>query len=187
MPALPSPEESPFRLPQPGAGGGDGGCGHLPFNSPPPPIRLPSSSDFRRRREREKILSRTSTRSVDSRTFSQLGRTSWPFLSTKKNKREMEFRSTGRERTNEGKRTKMSKAKFGINHWGCAVFFLVVVLLPDNLVCVGDRLVEEPAGETTHTLWPLTGVKPNELFELYYGRNGDSMNLCRSNTHTQKH
>jgi hypothetical protein len=152
MPALPSPEESPFRLPQPGAGGGDGGCGHLPFNSPPPPIRLPSSSDFRRRREREKILSRTSTRSVDSRTFSQLGRTSWPFLSTKKNKREMEFRSTGRERTNEGKRTKMSKAKFGINHLGCAVFFLVVVLLPDNLVCVGDRLVEEPDGETTHTL-----------------------------------
>jgi hypothetical protein len=29
------------------------------------------------------------------------------------------------------------------------------VLLPDNLVCVGDRLVEEPDGETTHTLWPL--------------------------------
>lgn len=63
----------------------------------------------------------------------------------------MEFSFTGRERTKKNEQ-KMSKAKFGINHWGCAVFFLVVVLLPDNLVCVGDRLVEEPDGETTHTL-----------------------------------
>jgi hypothetical protein len=50
MPALPSPEESPFRLPQPGAGGGDGGCGHLPLNSPPPPkfFRLPPTSGERK-------------------------------------------------------------------------------------------------------------------------------------------
>ncbi len=41
-----------------------------------------------------------------------------------------------------------------------ALGILFVVLLLDNLVCVGDRLVESPDGETTHTLRPLE--KPND-------------------------
>jgi len=95
-------------------------------------LRLPPS------RKKEKILSRTSTRSVDSRTFSTRAHLV-AVSSTKK--------VTGRERTKKI----MSKPN-------SVVFFLfgalipIVVLLPDNLVCVGDRLVEGPDGETRHTL-----------------------------------
>jgi hypothetical protein len=149
MPALPSPEESPFRLPQPGAGGGDGGCGHLPFNSPPPPkfFRLPLTSG-----ERKNPFAHVDSLGRFTHILSTWAHLVAVFINEKNKRETWNFVLPAvNERTKE-KRTKMSKAKFGINHWGCAVFFLVVVLLPDNLVCVGDRLVEEPAGETTHTL-----------------------------------
>ena len=71
---------------------------------------------------------------------------------------------TGRKRTNhEIHKIKCLKPNFGGNLFGGgrrALGILFVVLLLDNLVCVGDRLVESPDGETTHTHRTLG--KPND-------------------------
>ena len=63
---------------------------------------------------------------------------------------------------------------------GRALGILFVVLLLDNLVCVGDRLVESPDGETTHTLRPLG--KPNDPLNSFAGM--ETQWMCVGPTHT---
>ncbi len=149
------------------------------------PLQKKNSSDFCR--QERKILSRTSTRSDDSRTFSSLKRrTLWPFKKRKKSGllRNQNRLTTGHKRTNHEIRkikcpNQISAVIFlggrALHYWG---FFLLCYYLIIWIAFVIDSSRAPMAKQ--HTRIELSGnLMTLELFR----RNGGSMNVCRFHTH----